>query len=44
MHQALSNQKLYEMRERFGPASVGLQTGDASLQPDANVVRGDHGG
>ena len=28
---ALSNQKLHEMRERFGAARVGLQTGDGSL-------------
>ena len=28
---ALSNQKLREMRERFGPERVGLQTGDGSL-------------
>lgn len=29
--QALSNQKLAEMRLRFGPERVGLQTGDGSL-------------
>ena len=28
---ALSNQKLFEMRARFGPKRVGLQTGDGSL-------------
>ena len=28
---ALSNQKLHEMRQRFGADRVGLQTGDGSL-------------
>ena len=28
---ALSNQKLHEMRARFGAERVGLQTGDGSL-------------
>ena len=35
---ALSNQKLAEMRARFGQARVGLQTGDASLNANAEVV------
>jgi superfamily II RNA helicase len=35
---ALSNQKLYEKRERFGPNRVGLQTGDTSLNTDADIV------
>ncbi|KAK9820466.1 hypothetical protein WJX72_010660 [[Myrmecia] bisecta] len=35
---ALSNQKLYEMRERFGTNRVGLQTGDASLNSEADIV------
>lgn len=35
--QALSNQKLFETRKRFGPARAGLQTGDASLNTDAQV-------
>lgn len=32
---ALSNQKLAEMRERFGHDRVGLQTGDGSLNAGA---------
>ncbi|KXZ44081.1 hypothetical protein GPECTOR_74g695 [Gonium pectorale] len=35
---ALSNQKLFETRRRFGGARCGLQTGDASLNPDADIV------
>ncbi len=35
---ALSNQKLYEMRLRFGSARVGLQTGDATLNADRDIV------
>ncbi|KAK9908752.1 hypothetical protein WJX75_002337 [Coccomyxa subellipsoidea] len=35
---ALSNQKLYEMRQRFGADMVGLQTGDASLNLDSSIV------
>ncbi|PSC72530.1 DEAD-box ATP-dependent RNA helicase chloroplastic isoform B [Micractinium conductrix] len=35
---ALSNQKLGEMRQRFGHEGAGLQTGDASLNVDAPVV------
>lgn len=35
---ALSNQKLYEMRQRFGSDTVGLQTGDASLNVDSSIV------
>ncbi len=35
---ALSNQKLYEMRQRFGSDMVGLQTGDASLNLDSSIV------
>lgn len=35
---ALSNQKLYEMRKRFGHTRCGLQTGDASLNTEAEIV------
>jgi hypothetical protein len=35
---ALSNQKLYEMRQRFGADMVGLQTGDASLNVQSSIV------
>jgi superfamily II RNA helicase len=35
---ALSNQKMMEMRERFGVDEAGLQTGDASINPDGSVV------
>ena len=35
---ALSNQKLHEMRTWLGEARVGLQTGDISLNIDADVV------
>ncbi|KAG2449071.1 hypothetical protein HYH02_005820 [Chlamydomonas schloesseri] len=35
---ALSNQKLFETRRRFGHARCGLQTGDANLNPDADIV------
>lgn len=35
---ALSNQKMMEMRERFGVEEAGLQTGDASINPDGSVV------
>ena len=35
---ALSNQKLFEMRTWFGDVRVGLQTGDISLNVDADVV------
>ncbi|KAG1676505.1 hypothetical protein FOA52_000048 [Chlamydomonas sp. UWO 241] len=35
---ALSNQKLQELRTRFGPARCGLQTGDSSLNTDADIV------
>ena len=35
---ALSNQKMLEMRERFGVDAAGLQTGDASINPDGSVV------
>ncbi|GFR39875.1 hypothetical protein Agub_g377 [Astrephomene gubernaculifera] len=35
---ALSNQKLFETRRRFGHARCGLQTGDANLNPDAAIV------
>ena len=38
VRQALSNQKLMEMRETFGEERLGLQTGDASLNADAAVV------
>lgn len=36
--QALSNQKLFETRKRFGNARCGLQTGDASLNTEADIV------
>ena len=35
---ALSNQKLYEFRKLFGTSRVGLQTGDASLNAEGDVV------
>lgn len=35
---ALSNQKLREMQTWFGEARVGLQTGDVSLNVQADVV------
>ncbi|KAL0028996.1 hypothetical protein WJX77_010606 [Trebouxia sp. C0004] len=35
---ALSNQKLYEMRERFGANRAGLSTGDASIQTDSPIM------
>lgn len=35
---ALSNQKLYELRKRFGVERCGLQTGDVSLNTEAAVV------
>jgi superfamily II RNA helicase len=35
---ALSNQKLGEMRDRFGVKAAGLQTGDASINPDGSIV------
>ncbi|KAG7672839.1 hypothetical protein Ndes2437B_g02819 [Nannochloris sp. 'desiccata'] len=35
---ALSNQKLGEMRERFGVNAAGLQTGDASINPEGDIV------
>lgn len=35
---ALSNQKLGEMRARFGENRAGLQTGDASINPGADIV------
>ena len=35
---ALSNQKLFEMRERFGTERVGLSTGDASIQTDSHIM------
>ncbi len=37
---ALSNQKLHEMRERFGADRVGLQTGDGSLNIGAAHASG----
>ncbi len=36
--QALSNQKLFEMRKRFGHVRCGLQTGDSSLNTEAQIV------
>lgn len=36
--QALSNQKLLETRKRFGTARCGLQTGDTSLNTEADIV------
>lgn len=38
LKQALSNQKLAEMREKFGEQRVGLQTGDASLNTEGDLV------
>lgn len=35
---ALSNQKLAEKAARFGSSRVGLQTGDTSLNTDADIV------
>lgn len=35
---ALSNQKLFEMRARFGTERVGLSTGDASIATDAPLM------
>jgi hypothetical protein len=35
---ALSNQKLYELREKFGAERIGLQTGDVSLNADAQIT------
>lgn len=35
---ALSNQKLYEARKRFGMSRAGLQTGDTSLNTEADIV------
>lgn len=35
---ALSNQKLFEMRARFGNYRVGLQTGDGSLNAGGHLV------
>jgi superfamily II RNA helicase len=35
---ALSNQKLVEKAARFGSSRVGLQTGDTSLNTDADIV------
>ena len=36
--QALSNQKLFEARKRFGYSRCGLQTGDTSLNTEASIV------
>ena len=36
--QALSNQKLGEVRRRFGHGRCGLQTGDTSLNTEADIV------
>ncbi len=35
---ALSNQKLRDFRERFGPENVGLMTGDLSVNREASIV------
>ena len=35
---ALSNQKFQELVEDWGPAQVGLITGDRSIRPDADIV------
>lgn len=35
---ALSNQKLQEMRSLFGTERVGLQTGDANLNAEGDIV------
>ena len=36
--QALSNQKYRDLCEIFGSESVGLLTGDVSVQPEASIV------
>ena len=41
---ALSNQKLREMRARFGPRRVGLQTGDGSLNAGTLLLSSKVGG
>ena len=35
---ALSNQKLYDLKERYGEANVGLLTGDVSINREAPIV------
>jgi len=35
---ALSNQKLYDLKKRYGEEKVGLLTGDISINRDAPVV------
>ncbi|MCW2509541.1 MAG: putative helicase helY, partial [Modestobacter sp.] len=35
---ALSNQKYNDLCDRYGPATVGLLTGDNAINPDAPVV------
>src|SRR5262249_59343480 len=35
---ALSNQKFHDLVQRYGPARVGLLTGDNAINPDAPVV------
>ena len=35
---ALSNQKLYDLKERYGDGNVGLLTGDVSINRDAPIV------
>src|SRR5690348_4820457 len=35
---ALSNQKYNDLVDRYGPATVGLLTGDNAINPDAPVV------
>jgi len=35
---ALSNQKFRDFRKRFGDAAVGIQTGDVTINPDAQLL------
>jgi superfamily II RNA helicase len=35
---ALSNQKYRDFRKRFGDEAVGIQTGDVTINPDANLL------
>ncbi|WP_062386793.1 DEAD/DEAH box helicase [Demequina iriomotensis] len=35
---ALSNQKFHDLERAYGPANVGLLTGDTTINPDADIV------
>ncbi|MBZ8177769.1 DEAD/DEAH box helicase [Corynebacterium poyangense] len=35
---ALSNQKFHDFQEHYGPETVGLLTGDVTVNPDADIV------